>query len=109
MDRNKFELKASVIISASDKSGNDKLNALMSLYDQVEDDCIKFGEWINNSQWTSVYSKELDKSAWVDCSEQDVHVFGSDYHFTRLIKEYGHTTKELYKIFKQDVGYAKSN
>lgn len=66
----------------------------------VEQECIRFADWIQENGYTLVRSLELNKRAWVNCIENEVLVHGSDYHFTKLINEVGLTTKQLFTIFK---------
>lgn len=60
-------------------------------------------EW-TEKDWTIVKSKELGTSAWINCKENDVMVHGSDYHYTKLIKEAGITTSQLIDRYFQEQG-----
>ncbi len=57
---------------------------------------INFATWMEDNGWQCVYSKELKKRAYVDCG---VMKHGSDYHFTKIIKEHGKTLDELWELF----------
>lgn len=63
---------------------------------------VKFSTWIIDNGWECIYSEELSKRGWIDTSKHDVLTHGSDYHYTKLIKEHGKTTEELYELFKLD-------
>ena len=63
---------------------------------------IEFAEWIVKFNWHIVHSVELKKYAYVNARSTNILTHGSDYHYTRLIKEHGKTTAELYTLFLQD-------
>lgn len=67
---------------------------------RVKGDAVEFAEWIEDNSYARIHSKELNKSAWVNCEEHDVMANGSDYHFTVLINQVGKTTEQLYNLYK---------
>ena len=70
--------------------------------DTVKMVAVNFATWLEDSDWTAVYSEELKKRAYVDSSKNKILVYGSDYHFTKLINEHGKTLDELYEMFILD-------
>lgn len=73
-------------------------DAAESVYQLHRKEAISFAEWVEN-RYASIYSKELDKSMYVDCIENDVLIHGSDYHFTQLITDHGKTIDQLFDLF----------
>lgn len=63
---------------------------------------VKFVTWLEDNAWTAVWSEELKRRAYVNASENKILVHGSDYHFTKLIKEHGKDLDELYDMFVID-------
>lgn len=61
---------------------------------------IDFTIWMNKN-YCEVDSVELKKSMWINIIENNVLTHGSDYHYTKLIKEHGKTIEELYDLFTQ--------
>lgn len=59
---------------------------------------IDFTIWMNKN-YCEVDSVELKKSMWINMIENNVLTHGSDYHYTKLIKEHGKTIEELYDFF----------
>lgn len=66
------------------------------ILDKVE--AVEFLDWVDEN-YISVYSKELNKSAWVDFKKHTVFVYGSDEHFTDLVNKAGVSSIQLLKIF----------
>ncbi len=68
---------------------------------------IKFVHWLEDNAWSCVWSEELKKRAWVDCSKHKVYVNGSDEHYTQLIKNHGKSLEELYDMFEEEMNKPK--
>jgi hypothetical protein len=69
----------------------------MTIYAEAK--AKEFAEWVNKN-YDLVTSEELEKSAWVSLSN-GILIHGSDFHYTKLISEFGQTIEQLYEIFKQ--------
>lgn len=68
---------------------------------QLMKEAIGFADWLYDTGWRAVDSVELDKRAWVDSSKHDILINGSDYHFTKLIKDHGKSLEDVYQLYKQ--------
>jgi hypothetical protein len=65
-------------------------------------DLVGFVTWMEDNAWTCVYSESLNKRAWVDASEHHILFHGSDYHYTKLIKEHGKSLEELTLLYTKN-------
>lgn len=75
-----------------------QLDELLEIYAEAK--AKEFAEWVNGN-YTLVTSEELQKSAWVNL-KRSVYVNGSDFHYTKMINEFGETIEQLYKNYNQN-------
>lgn len=63
---------------------------------------VNFATWIEKNNWLPVSSESLQKKAYVDSGKHSILTFGSDLHYTELIKNHGKSLEELYDLFIED-------
>ena len=84
--KNKLELKASVIVSNQTMSGNQKLDAIMSLFEELTKQ-IELEQWkaLRFAEWTSGYCGREDFSdpngLWYICAH-DMDTFNTEELYT---------------------------
>lgn len=65
----------------------------------ITESALTFGAWLIKKKYILIYSKELKKELYINASEHDVLINGSDYHYTKLIEQEGKILQEVYDKF----------
>lgn len=63
------------------------------------DKMFEFMDWMVDNGWKLVYSNKLHKRLYVDSTEHEILIHGSDRHYQNLVGNHGKTAQELYEIF----------